>query len=199
MRFVRHLPAVRLHAGRMRTGRERRSVARRRKNAVFVGDRGFGPLLEFDHDEIGVRRFVVPGEQNVDPLGAGRNLVLDGDARVFRQRSVVQGVRDVLQRRLPSAFLPGGRPPAFAQGEIHLQLLDDRAVARIFDEAGLVAFVDDHAWGAYAMETVLGDPSSVKTLRFNWNRNRMPPTESGSKILSYTDRPRCVALVRLFS
>ena len=151
---------------RMRTGRECRSVARRRKNAVLVGDHGFGPLLEFDHDEIGVRRFVVPGEQNVDPFRAGRNLVLDGNARVFRQRSVVQGIRDVLQRRLPGALLPGRRPAAFLLGKIHLQRLDDRAVARVFDETGLVAFVDDHAWGACAMKTVLGGPDLLmKTLR----------------------------------
>ena len=68
---------------RMRTRDQRRSVARRRKNAVLIGDRGFGPLLEFDHDKVGTQRFVVPGEQNVDALGTGGNLILDGDARIL--------------------------------------------------------------------------------------------------------------------
>lgn len=72
-------------------------------------------------------------------------MILDGDSRILRKRVVVHGIRDVLQRRLPGPFLTGGHPSAFALGKTQLQRLDDRAVARIFDEAGLVAFVDDHA------------------------------------------------------
>lgn len=38
---------------RVRTARERRSVAGSRKNPILVGRRSLGPLFQFDHDQVG--------------------------------------------------------------------------------------------------------------------------------------------------
>lgn len=124
---------------------ESRPVARRGENAVFVRGGGVGPLLELDHDKIRTGCGVVPRQQHVDPFGTGRNLIFHRHAGIIRNGAVVQGVRHILQRRLPGALFARRRPPAFAPLEIRRQLLDDRAAARVLDKFGLAALVDDHA------------------------------------------------------